>query len=79
MGIYNYILDAIYALGALVFIPLFFHIYRVIKTVEKEPNNEERNKKIYEDKKLKKKIWILITLMFIMVAISFINFIIKFF
>lgn len=79
MKIYKYMLSAVYLFQVLIFIPLFFHSYRIIKEMEKEPINEERNKIIYEEKKIKKKIWILIILMFSMVGTSLISFIIGLF
>lgn len=79
MKIYKYMLSVVYLFQVLIFIPLFFHSYRIVKGMEKEPNNEERNKIIYEEKKIKKKIWILIILMFSMVGTSLISFIIGLF
>lgn len=79
MKIYKYVVGAVYLFQVLIFIPLFFHSYRIVKGMEKEPNNEERNKRIYEEKKIKKKMWILIILMFSMLSTSLISFIIGLF
>lgn len=79
MKIYKYVLGAMYLFQVLIFIPLFFHSYRIVKVIEKEPNNDERNKKIYAEKKIKKKMWILIILIFSMLATSLVSFIIGLF
>lgn len=79
MKIYKYVLDAMYLFQVLIFIPLFFHSYKIIKNMEKQPINEEQNKITYEEKKVKRKILILIILMFSMLLTSLISFIIGLF
>lgn len=79
MKIYKYVLDAMYLFQVLIFIPLFFHSYKIIKNMEKQPINEEQNKITYEEKKVKRKILILIILMFSMLLTSLVSFIIGLF
>lgn len=79
MKIYKYVLDAMYLFQVLIFIPLFFHSYKIIKNMEKQPINEEQNKITYEERKVKRKILILIILMFSMLLTSLVSFIIGLF